>query len=418
MGRRQNPSAEKKITSTLYLTRNGLLEPLGQSQVMPYLRGLSRTYSITLISYEKDEDWSDNSRVTRQRAECENLGIRWLPQRFVQSPKYFAPALSMIRMVWLLRREIRGQDVRLIHARALIPATVAWLANRITRVPFIYDMRALWPEELIAIGKIKRNSSIHKAMAAAERACLRDASAVVSLTHAAVNHLNQAFPREMAGQRVAVIPTCADLDRFQPPIQPPKEPVYGCLGTILSGWFRTDWLASFLIVASQRDPNARFEITTRDDPDQIRTAIGGGPDLQRRLLISPSPPDAVPKLLHRQSASVMFFIEGLSKIGSSPTRMAEILGCGLPVVTNDGVGDVAKIVRKYNVGVLAAGSAPEQMETAWDELQCLMRDPELAQRCRNAAEEVFSLKSGTKAFLKVYQDILQDAGVSDMQVED
>jgi len=39
--------------ATLYLTRNGLLEPLGQSQVIAYLRGLSQNYKITLITYEK-----------------------------------------------------------------------------------------------------------------------------------------------------------------------------------------------------------------------------------------------------------------------------------------------------------------------------------------------------------------------------
>lgn len=395
-------------SNTIYLTRNGLLEPLGQSQVITYLRGLSKTYSITLISYEKDDDWADKARMAQQRAECEALGIRWLPQRFVRSPKYIAPALSMMRMLWLVLREIQGQKVKLIHARALIPATVAWLAGRITKVPFIYDMRTLWPEELIAIGKLKRGSGLHKTMVSVERACLRDASTVISLTHAAVDYLDQTFPKEMAGQQVTVIPTCADLDRFQPSAQPSERHVYGCLGTILSGWFRTDWLASFLKVAAQRDPNACFELTTRDDPDQIRKAIGGGPDLQRRISISPSPSDAVPRVLHGQLASVMFFIEGLSKIGSSPTRMAEILGCGLPVVANDGVGDVARIVRKYNVGVLAAGPAPKQMEAAWDALQELMRDPDLALRCRNAAEQIYSLEVGTMAFAHVYDGILQD----------
>ena len=39
-----------------YLTRNGLLEPLGQSQVMAYLRGLSNKHSI-IITYEKPKDW-------------------------------------------------------------------------------------------------------------------------------------------------------------------------------------------------------------------------------------------------------------------------------------------------------------------------------------------------------------------------
>jgi hypothetical protein len=40
--------------------------------------------------------------------------------------------------------------------------------------------------------------------------------------------------------------------------------VYGCIGTVLSGWFLTDWLAALFAAAARRDPSARFEIITRD----------------------------------------------------------------------------------------------------------------------------------------------------------
>lgn len=133
------------LTPTLYLTRKGLLEPLGQSQVLAYLRGLSLDYRITLITYEKDEDRADADRMAAARAECDRLGIRWLPQRLRSRPRVIAPALSMLRMVWLVRREVNGQGARLIHARSYIPAAVARVVSRITGVPFIFDMRALWP---------------------------------------------------------------------------------------------------------------------------------------------------------------------------------------------------------------------------------------------------------------------------------
>jgi glycosyltransferase involved in cell wall biosynthesis len=103
----------------------------------------------------------------------------------------------------------------------------------------------------------------------------------------------------------------------------------------------------------------------------------------------------------------MFFTEGLSKLGSSPTRMAEILGCGLPVVANDGVGDVARIISEYRVGVLAEGSEPEAMATAWSELTALLKDPDLASRCRTAAETVFSLESGTAAYTRLYEQVME-----------
>ncbi|MFZ5605961.1 MAG: glycosyltransferase family 4 protein [Pseudomonadota bacterium] len=396
------------MTPTLYLTRNGLLEPLGQSQVLAYLRGLARDYRVTLITYEKDNDRTDAARMAAMRAECERLGIRWLPQRFRSWPKVIAPALSMLRMAWLAYREIHTQGVRLIHARSYIPAAVALLVSRLTGVPFIFDMRALWPEELITAGRLRRGSLLHRVMVAAERACLRRAGAVVSLTQAAVEYLERTYPAEMAGQRVVVIPTCADLERFKPAPAQPERRVIGCLGTVLSGWFRLDWLAGFLAVAAAHDPEAVFQITTRDDAAQVRAALDPDGRLGDRLRIAPSVPDLVPQVLQAQTASVMFFTDGLGKLGSSPTRMGEILGCGRPVVANEGVGDAARIIREHHVGVLVQGPEPAAMAAAWGDLQALLCDPQLAARCRAAAEQVFSLESGTVAYQRLYAQLTEE----------
>ena len=54
---------------TLYLTRNGLMEPLGQSQVLSYLRGLSHDYEITVISHEKAEDLEHADRFDSVKKE-------------------------------------------------------------------------------------------------------------------------------------------------------------------------------------------------------------------------------------------------------------------------------------------------------------------------------------------------------------
>jgi hypothetical protein len=75
------------LRKVVYLTRNGLLEPLGQSQVFAYLRGLSRDYAITLITYEKSEDRVDTARMARAQEACAAHNIRWLPQEFRPRPK-------------------------------------------------------------------------------------------------------------------------------------------------------------------------------------------------------------------------------------------------------------------------------------------------------------------------------------------
>jgi glycosyltransferase involved in cell wall biosynthesis len=395
------------MSPTLYLTRNGLLEPLGQSQIFAYLRGLSRVHAITLISYEKPEDWSDSARMAQAREACARHGIRWLPQKFWQRPRIIAPAFSMLRMAWLIWREVHGGRVGLIHARSYIPAAVALQVHHLTGVPFIFDMRALWPEELITAGRLRRSSLLYRAIVAVERACLRDAAAVVSLTHAAAIHLKQVYPAELAEQQITVIPTCADLSRFTPATDRPSGlTVHGCIGTILSGWFRTDWLATWLSVVAQDDLDARFDIVTRDDANGVRVALDPKKVLGDRLSIGPRPSDDMPVAVRGHDLSVMFFTDGLSKLGSAPTRLAEVLGCGLPVVVNDGVGDVASIIRQNRVGVIVDRPTPAQMMAAFEELKQLIEDPELPSRCRATAEALFSLDTGTDAYRKLYAEIL------------
>ena len=74
------------MPSIFYLTRNGLLEPLGQSQVMGYLKGLSHDHQITLITFEKPEDLADTQAMAKAEADCKAHGIVWRQKAFTTSP--------------------------------------------------------------------------------------------------------------------------------------------------------------------------------------------------------------------------------------------------------------------------------------------------------------------------------------------
>jgi glycosyltransferase involved in cell wall biosynthesis len=395
------------MPGTLYLTRNGLLEPLGQSQVMGYLKGLSEDYRITLITHEKTEDLANTHAMASARADCEAHDINWRPKSFRHRPKLLAPGWCMFEMFWSALQAAWRGEAGLIHARSYLPAAVAWAVFRLTGTPFIFDMRALWPEELITAGRLRRGSMMHKVLVGLERRCLRDAALVVSLTEAATHYLKQQYPNELEAQKITIIPTCTNLERFKLSSEPPSARVYGCIGTVLSGWFRLDWLAGFYLQVAARDHDALFEVVTRDDKDAVRSVLDPDGILGDRLAIYPLPSDRVQEALQKQSVSVMFYAGGeASELGRSPTRMGEVLGCGVPVVANEGVGDVADIIRRYNVGVIVKDGSEAAMTTALDELETLRSDPNLPSRCRQAAEEVFSLEAGTEAYRKIYADIL------------
>jgi len=393
----------------LYLTRNGLLEPLGQSQIWPYLRGLSSDYRITLISFEKPADRVDPSAMELMRSKCARYGIHWIPLKFSLRPRPWAQALGILQLalvtLWQWRRRTRPQ---LVHARSYVPAAIALLLHRLTNVPFIFDMRALWLEELITAGYLQRGSLLHSALFRLERSCLCESSAVVSLTRAAAVYLQHHYPRELAGERIAVIPTCANLKKFQLVDPAPVSPlVIGCIGTVLSGWFLIAWLRAFFEAISRVDSTARFELVSRDDPNAILDALEPTNSWASRLYIQSANPAEMPAILQQHTASVMFFTAGLSKLGSSPTRMAEVLGCGRPVVANAGVGDVEQVIRHHRVGVLARSDSAVDMEACVAELFLLLQDPELGRRCRSTAEALFSLQSGTAAYQQLYGQVFK-----------
>jgi len=393
----------------LYLTRNGLLEPLGQSQIWPYLRGLCCDYSIIIISFEKQEDLCDVKRMQAMRRLCLAHGVIWFPLAFRSKPRPLAPALSILQLalvaLWLWRNR---QPPGLLHARSYVPAAIALLLHRLTGVPFIFDMRALWPEELITAGHLQRGSLLHRALLLLERRCLQEASAVVSLTQSAVGYLQQQYPRELTDQRIVVIPTCADLKRFQPSPSPPGTSlVIGCIGTVLSGWFLIDWLRAFFDAVDRVDPCAQFELASRDAPEAIKSALKPASTWADRLRIRSARPAEMTAIVQRHTASVMFYAGGaISELGRSPTRMAEVLGCGRPVVTNPGVGDVEQVVRQHRVGVLATGASSAEMDACVAELLFLLKDPDLASRCRHTAETLFSLEFGTSSYRQLYAQII------------
>jgi len=395
----------------IYLTRNGALEPLGQSQIVPYLEGLAHYFSITLITFEKPEDWNFEKprwRIVKEGCTFRRAPICWLPLRFRAQPRPWAPALAIPQLALVALLQWRDRPVpSIVHARSYVPAAIALLLHRLTGVAFIFDMRALWPEELITAGHLRRGSLLHRALLWLERRCLEESSAVVSLTQAAVVHLKQKYPAELAGQRIVVIPTCADLKRFQPAEMTPVAPlVIGCIGTVLSGWFLIDWLRAFFDAVARVDPSARFELISRDAPESILSVLQPPFTWSDRLRIKSANPAEMPAIVQRHTASVMFFTGGLSKLGSSPTRLAEVLGCGRPVVANPGVGDVEHIIRQHRVGVLATGASSAEMNACVAELLDLLKDPDLPRRCRLTAEALFSLESGTAAYRHLYEQIL------------
>ena len=70
----------------LYISYDGVLEPLGQSQILPYLENLSSSYNIYLLSFEKKEDLSNILLYKYILKKIKNSNINWYRFRYHKYP--------------------------------------------------------------------------------------------------------------------------------------------------------------------------------------------------------------------------------------------------------------------------------------------------------------------------------------------
>jgi hypothetical protein len=91
--------SEGREPGILYVSYDGMLEPLGQSQVVAYLEKLAPGRRIHLISFEKPRDWRDEARRQAMRERLGKAGIDWHPLRYHKSPSMPATAYDICR--WL-----------------------------------------------------------------------------------------------------------------------------------------------------------------------------------------------------------------------------------------------------------------------------------------------------------------------------
>ena len=143
--------SKKKI---LYISYDGMTDPLGRSQIIPYLIGLSKKgYSFTILSCEKEEPFRQRKEIIG--ALLKQYDIKWVPVKFTSSP----PVLSKMYDVYRLRKKAfqlyKENRFDMIHCRSYIAAGIGMDLKRRFGTKFFFDMRGFGPmkKETVVPGK-------------------------------------------------------------------------------------------------------------------------------------------------------------------------------------------------------------------------------------------------------------------------
>ena len=106
----------------------------------------------------------------------------------------------------------------------------------------------------------------------------------------------------------------------------------------------------------------------------------------------------MPSYMSLFTCAIFFILPAYSKKASSPTKQGELMSMGIPIICNDGVGDTAYLIRKYNAGSVIPSEeilTYDISESNFDRNQTI-----------EGAKSYFGLQNGVNAYFAVYKKIM------------
>jgi glycosyltransferase involved in cell wall biosynthesis len=413
------------MKKSLYICYFGVREPLVQTQVIPYLKEILKAgIEISLLTFEPDlkSKWSA-AEIEIKKKEMAEDGITWYCLPYHKRPSAPATLYDILCGAWLVRKIIKQEKIDILHARIHVPGVMAGLARKFSfsqKPKLLFDIRGFFPEEYVDAGNWKADGWLYKSAKRVEKWIFKESAGFVVLTEKAREIL---FPEsketgfDKFGRPVEVIPCCVDLSRFQEISEETKKLtrremnlenrfVITYVGSF-GGWYMTEEMMSFFKTAKERNRSTFALILTQSDPEPIRAFLEKNGFGNNDLLIKRVPPAEIPKILSTADLALSFIKPCYSKLSSSPTKIAEYLACGAPIITNGGIGDVDEVIQTDQVGIVIEDFAPESYLTALQEMEKLFQEGNLPAKCQTSAEKRFdlSLEGGTK-YRRLYKRLL------------
>ena len=396
--------------SVLYLSYDGILEPLGQSQVLRYLERLAPDHKIVLISFEKPHDWLQIDSREALRSQIRAAGITWIPLRYHKRPSALATAFDIAQGVVVGAWAVMRHRVRIVHARSYVPSVIALALKKLFGLKYIFDMRGFWADERVDGGLWPAGGRLYRVAKWFERRFLLNADCVVSLTQAAVDEM-RTFPYLQGRMpRFELITTCADLELFRPSqdnlaTRPTDRPfTLGYVGSV-GVWYLFDETLRCFQLLREQFPNARLHILNRGGHGYIQERMAALNIDPAAVLVEAADHAGVARAMQQMDAGIFFYKPAYSKKATAPTKLGEFLGCGIPCLGNRGVGDMASILEKEQVGVALRQFDETAMRVAIDRLLHLTQAPGIKVRCREVALRYFSLEDGVRSYKRIYREL-------------
>jgi glycosyltransferase involved in cell wall biosynthesis len=402
----------------LFISYDGLTDPLGQSQILPYLLNLTKYgYAYTILSCEKPARYESKKDLIESI--IKPYPVQWVPLMYHKSP----PVLSSVydyEMLWKAAKKLQKQKgFQLVHTRSGIPTLVALRLKKKFGVKFLNDVRGFWADERADGGLFDLKNPVYRSVYGffkrKEAECFRVNDYTTCLTFKAKDIIQSwKFLKEPAN--ITVIPCSVDLELFDPANYSqeeadifknklgikPGEKVVSYLGSV-GTWYMIDEMLELFTRFLHFEPSVKFlMLINGGEHEMVNMYLQKHSLPKEKFILTEASRKEVPLYLKCCDYSVFFIKPCFSKLSSSPTKHAEIMAMGLPLITNSGVGDVAEIVKNYESGEVIDSFTIDSYDVA---IKTLLNTAYDKAGIRKGAYEVYSLDGALKSYAAVYKKL-------------
>jgi len=300
---------------------------------------------------------------------------------------------------------LQRPDVVIGTSPQLLVALSGWWLAWWKRVPFVFEVRDLWPESLAAVGAGREGSALHRTLGAIAGFLYRRSDHIVVVTPAFKDHLIEHWG--VPAQKISVVENGVEIDRFRPC---PPEKVPGTEDRFLICYIGTVGMAhglETLIGAAEQLqrtlPSAMFLLIGEGaEKERIeRLAVVRG--LSNVRFLGQQPRERIPGYIAGVDVCLVMLKRTELFKTVIPTKLLEYMSCEKPVIVAVD-GQARKIVEEAGAGVFVE---PEDSSALAEAIHVLSVDSERRRRMSISGREYILSHLSRERTAASYLEVLQ-----------
>lgn len=333
-----------------------MCDKLGHSQILPYLLEINKNPKIKLfvISFEKSKNLEKVKELFKKK------DIKWYPLNFTHKFIFFVKIIDLIKVIFYPILLHLNFKFSLVHCRGHLPAISGYIFKKFFNKKFIFDCRGLWADERIDNKSWNQEvffyRTIYNLFKFLERKFFIKSDGVVVLTKKLKKLL---ISKNLTNKnKISVIPCVADFDKFNilsdHSINKFKKIIGLSKNDLIVGYFGSisniyspEQMINFFIMLKKEFKNPKI-IFVSDNFDYLFKNCQINLFLSDKdyFLVSPTSDELI-YYYNICDFTLSFVVDSFARIASFPTKVAESLACGTPVISNYNVGDLNYFIAKY-----------------------------------------------------------------------